>query len=358
MLLNCAVTALIIFLINFSFTIVFKAKWGSNSTEISAFYTGACSQSERISTRIHLVINILSTLLLGASNMCMQLLAAPTRSEIDRAHRDRYWLDIGVPSIRNLKYISRERLIVWVILGLSSVPLHFLSVDYDLRTTCGRGARLADYRRYNSAVFPTLASNSFSWVAVTPSFVDGALWSLDATQDTLNNRSHEQVLGLNFDRGTPVLQPLSRSIANYTLPTSDQISVLQKTALSNSTAFTNLTKIDCFRQYSSAFGDRSDVIVIVQTSNINNTGNSLLAYGSQSMVGTAPYAWLCKHSNTFSCKKIAGNGYENKTSEVAALQHWNIYGYEIDYCMASYRETDSRCSVMFSFRIMIGEKIS
>ena len=193
---------------------------------------------------------------------------------------------------------------------------------------------------------------------MTPSFVDGALWSLDATRDTLNNRSHELVLGLVGDRGTPVLQPLSRSITNYTLPTSDQISLLQKTAIANSTALTNLTKIDCFRQYSSAFGDRSDVILIIPTSNTNSTGNSLLAYGSQDMSGTAPYEWLCKNSNTFSCKELAGNGYENKTSEVAALQHWNIYGYEIDYCMASYRETDSRCSVMFSFRIMIGEKSS
>ena len=115
---------------------VFKAKWGSNGVDINAFYTGDCSKAERISTGIHLAINVLSTLLLGASNMCMQLLAAPTRSEIDRAHRDFYWLDIGVPSNRNLKYISRERLIVWVILGLSSVPLHFLFVNYNnLRTT-------------------------------------------------------------------------------------------------------------------------------------------------------------------------------------------------------------------------------
>ncbi len=207
-------------------------------------------------------------------------------------------------------------------------------------------------------MFPTLASNSFNWVAVTPSFFDGALWSRDATQDTLNNRGHEQVLGLVRDRGTPVLQPLSQSIGHYALPTSDQISLLQKTAVTNSTEFTNLNKIDCFRQYSSGFGDRSDVILVVPTSNINNTGNSLLAYGNEGMSHLQPSAWLCKNSNTFSCKKLAGNGYENKSSEVAALQHWNIYGYEIDHCMATYRETNSRCSVMFSFRIMIGEEIS
>lgn len=139
--------------------------------------------------------------------MCMQLLAAPTRSEIDRAHKDFYWLDIGVPCIRNLKYISQERLIVWVTLGLSSVLLHFWLVNDNLRATRGRSARLADYRRYNSAVFPALASNYLGWVAVTTSFVDGALWSVKATQDTLNDRDYEQVLGLVWGRGTPVLQP-------------------------------------------------------------------------------------------------------------------------------------------------------
>ena len=167
------------------------------------------------------------------------------------------------------------------------------------------------------------------------------------------------MLGLLHDDGTPVLQPLNNSIKNYALPTSDQIARLQKTILTNSTTFTNLTKIDCFRQYSSAFGDRSDVILVVPTSNINNTGNPLLAYGSQDMSATpAPYLWLCKKSNTISCKKLAGNGYETESSEAAALQHWNIYGYEIVYCMASYRETDSLCSVMFSFQMMIGEKNS
>lgn len=354
-LLSEAVIAVIIFLINLIFTVVFKVKWGSHRADINAFYTGSCSEAERISTGIHLAINVLSTLLLGASNMCMQLLAAPTRSEVNKAHKDFYWLDVGVPSIRNLKYISRERLIVWGVLGLSSVPLHFLSVNYNFRATHRSSRRFADYRRYNSAVFPTLASNSFDWVAVTPSFAEGAPWSVKATQDTLKSRGHELVLGLVHDIGTPVLQPLNLSIGNYALPTSDQISLLQKTAVTNSTAFTNLTKIDCFRQYSSAFGDRSDVLLVVPTPNINNTRNSLLAYGNQNMIDTAPYEWLCKNSNTFSCKKIAANGYEDTSSEVAALQHWNIYGYEIGYCMASYRETDSRCSVVFSFRIMIGK---
>lgn len=125
MLLTCSVTAVLVFLINLVSTAVLRVKWGSNGDIINIFQ-GDCSRIEKVSAGLHVIINLLSTLLLGASNMCMQLLAAPTRSEINIAHKDFIWLDIGVPSLRNLRYIGKERLAIWILLGLSSVPIHFL----------------------------------------------------------------------------------------------------------------------------------------------------------------------------------------------------------------------------------------
>ena len=122
---TCSVTAVTIFIINLVCTIIFKVKWGS-ANDIGTLFKGDCIRTHRLNSLLHVLINILSTLLLGSSNLCMQLLVAPRRSEIDRAHRKFTWLDTGVPSVRNLKHISRERLIVWIILGLSSIPLHFL----------------------------------------------------------------------------------------------------------------------------------------------------------------------------------------------------------------------------------------
>jgi hypothetical protein len=77
-------------------------------------------------TALHLLINLLSSLLLGASNYCMQRLVAPTRKEIDAVHAKRDWLDIGMPSVRNLPSINKGRTLLWVFLGLSSIPLHFV----------------------------------------------------------------------------------------------------------------------------------------------------------------------------------------------------------------------------------------
>lgn len=93
---------------------------------VVSLYEGSCSWAKNVDIAAHLLINALSTLLLGASNLCMQLLAAPTRKEVDKAHSQNRWLDIGVPSWRNLKSIKRTRCLMWCVLGLSSVPLHFM----------------------------------------------------------------------------------------------------------------------------------------------------------------------------------------------------------------------------------------
>ena len=81
---------------------------------------------------LHLAINVLSTILLSASNYCIQCLSSPTRQEVNKAHANAEWLDIGVPSIRDLRYIGWRRIITWWLLGLNSVPLHLMLVDISL----------------------------------------------------------------------------------------------------------------------------------------------------------------------------------------------------------------------------------
>jgi hypothetical protein len=89
-------------------------------------YEGNCSKTRSLNTWLHLVINILSTLLLSGSNYCMQCLLSPTRKEVDQAHSNHAWLDIGVLSVRNLRRISKLRVALWSLLCLSSLSLHLL----------------------------------------------------------------------------------------------------------------------------------------------------------------------------------------------------------------------------------------
>lgn len=122
---TCSILAFLVLLINVAGTVYFKIRWKPIG-DLGTLYRGDCSLSHRLNSRLHVIINILSTTLLAASNLCMQLLAAPTRREVDEAHRNHVWLDIGVPSFRNLKYISKRRRVAIFLLAISSIPLHFL----------------------------------------------------------------------------------------------------------------------------------------------------------------------------------------------------------------------------------------
>jgi hypothetical protein len=106
---------------------VLGSKHGISSNRgLIKLYEGDCERVKYMGIGAHVGINILSTLLLGNSNLCMQLLVAPTRDEIDAAHRRKVWLDIGIQSWRNLTNIKPSRMWIWVILLISSIPLHFM----------------------------------------------------------------------------------------------------------------------------------------------------------------------------------------------------------------------------------------
>jgi hypothetical protein len=122
---SCACSAFFVFIINLSGTIWAIRTKGQQDGR-GTIYGGSCTRVRELNVAIHLLINVLSTILLSASNYCMQCLSAPTRIEVDKAHAKRQWLDIGVPSIKNLTHISAKRVLLWWLLGLTSLPLHLL----------------------------------------------------------------------------------------------------------------------------------------------------------------------------------------------------------------------------------------
>ncbi|KAJ4292407.1 hypothetical protein N0V90_009069 [Kalmusia sp. IMI 367209] len=118
---------------------------------------GDAQSIERLSTGYHILINILSTILLTSSNYAMQLLCAPTRDEIDKAHAKDTWLDIGQVSLHNLSRVKRKRLVLWAILACSSAPLHLLQVDETLLL-------LLDF---NSSVFELVTGQDYQITVVS-----------------------------------------------------------------------------------------------------------------------------------------------------------------------------------------------
>ena len=118
--------ALIVLVINISLLLWITTNFRLSNDGIATVYEGSCKRKTKISIWCHLAINICSTLLLSASNNAMQCLSAPTRADVNSAHSRGVWLDIGIPSFKNLRTIGWKRVPLWAVLGLSSLPLHLL----------------------------------------------------------------------------------------------------------------------------------------------------------------------------------------------------------------------------------------
>lgn len=122
-ILAASVSSGTVLLINIIFTAWAAAKSGSG-VQVGTIYAGECAVVSATDSRLHIAINVMGTILLGASNFTMQCLTAPTRKQVDEAHAKGKYLDIGLPSPKNLRGWKKK--ILFTLLVLSTVPLHFL----------------------------------------------------------------------------------------------------------------------------------------------------------------------------------------------------------------------------------------
>lgn len=87
-------------------------------------YAGDCTRVKNIDTYSHLALNLLAMLLLGSGNFAMQVLSSPVRENVDIAHTELRYLDIGISSFRNLWVIGHKKRSTWVFLALTSLLAH------------------------------------------------------------------------------------------------------------------------------------------------------------------------------------------------------------------------------------------
>ena len=241
---------------------------------VATIYQGQCAKTKDLVTVLHLATCILSSLLLGASNYCMQMLSAPTRKDVDAAHARRKWLNIGVASFKNLLYVDRRNAFVYFLLGISSIPLHLL---------------------WNSAFLDTLASNDYVYSAVTESFLEGAPWNNSKVFLPINEYPDEAQAMLN----------------HYT---------------NNSLIRINTT--DCINAYNVAFMTEYSNVLLVYNNAANINGvdnNSLLLQGlndggvseSSTLTRCARGQWMCGPNSSCALNQIA----RDNTS------HWNPWDF-------------------------------
>lgn len=296
-----------VLIINVILTIWASSKYGVKSG-IGTVQAGACSKTKRLATWLHFAINALGTLLLGASNYAMQCLSAPTREEIDRAHGRHVWMDIGVPSMRNLWRISRSRLVMWFLVAASSIPLHLM---------------------YNSAVFSTLSAQEYTVFTVTNDFLTGATFNLSqaltmpdgvyqASYNDKDPRALEKKTANNMRANLPGLQRLENK--------------------------------DCIRMYSEQIiSTRSNVLLV--TSSKNDTTAIMDFWPRQSpnfdRQGLYIPPWPCDYP-------YDTGSPNNKTCDIgkkaAEANSWHMNGRPIQYCLS--QPVEEYCRLQFSTGIM------
>ncbi|KAI0426759.1 hypothetical protein F5Y09DRAFT_50659 [Xylaria sp. FL1042] len=309
LLLQVALIA-IIFSTNLFILLYASSKYPSING-VGLLYAGECDTVKTANRLLHLLINILSTGMLSASTFCIQLQASPTRADVDKAHKLNTWLDIGAPSLRNLKYIGRGRVIVCVVLASSSLPIHLI---------------------FNSAVFQSLASNDYSVAVVKESFTSGGSWDLSTAE-----RNHQDYPGWDDEEVTPPVQDYNSIIEG-----------IQKDIMNDLYEYRNVS--DCYALYEDYWAPQQGNVVVVATHEERTKGDndSLLLY-----TFVAP-----RYDNYAKNLWAASNGTASYvsfspepppiTTLLLGPQH-----YKASYCLVQFvSDSDVRCRLEYSTHIL------
>ncbi|KAK9419885.1 hypothetical protein SUNI508_06891 [Seiridium unicorne] len=296
-----------VFVVNLALTAFAVSKYQSQNG-VGVIYDGDCNTVKQLDQWLHLLINLLSTGLLSASNYCMQLQAAPTRDDIDRAHEANTWLDIGIPSWRNLGYISGWRRFTWILLAFSSVPLHLL---------------------YNSAVFQSLASNDYTIAVVKDSFLNGSTFNL-----TTAEQNREGDFAWDDSRVNPP--------QNYTKIIYD----MQQAAMSNTYEQRNVSA--CFDLYDDYWAPQGNGVFFVKNESVQTTANnSLLMYVS---IFPRYDDWA---KNMWAISNGTGSFVANSPTSPVTTWYLGPPHYEVSHCLVQRMESSTnRCRFEFSPPIM------
>ncbi|CAK7230636.1 hypothetical protein SCUCBS95973_007642 [Sporothrix curviconia] len=81
--------------------VIFSSDGSSDAT--------SCSAARSVAWVLRAVLALFTMALLAGAQYVFQVLSSPTRAELDAAHLSRQWLDIGVPSLRNVMFLLRNR---------------------------------------------------------------------------------------------------------------------------------------------------------------------------------------------------------------------------------------------------------
>jgi hypothetical protein len=326
-----ALAGIVILLIN---VITLAVMYGQHQTDRQSitFFTGSCDIAEKINTGAHLVLNVLSTILLAYSNFSMQCLGSPSRTEVDSAHEKHHWLNIGIPSIRNVLFVSKTKAALWLFLAVSSFPLHMI---------------------WNSTVFQTKNSYDYFAISITEDFLHGANWTLPTSADDALSLKYTPLDGWTNEDVNRILQDLQMEAMDSKLK--------------------GLNVRDCVeRYYTDILFDRRHVLLVRGNSSSSfqerstemsqNSSVGSIYYASNTTGGQDSedplYQWICDNdpsslgscpSNTFDYSSWSPSVYEGTNDGTFG---WSTGG-PVKYCYSQLAPEKCKVGIIPTFLIIV-----
>ncbi|KAB8263535.1 hypothetical protein BDV32DRAFT_135786 [Aspergillus pseudonomiae] len=302
LLFGCVISVVVL-VFNLGFTL-----WAVQHRHVQdgqgVLYAGDCKKVRNAGIGFHLVINILSTSLLSASNYCM-VLGAPTRKEVDTAHRTGQWLDVGVLSVRNLSQITKKRFWLWMCLAFSSLPLHLMYAPCFV-------------------AFSTLSANACHVFAANGSPNDTAVSVIES--DFGDNGNRQAALRLHAKAQNGTLRRLDNSA--------------------------------CVNAYATAFQSTYGSLILV-TGNATPADHFNLVYTQQvfktnvAVVGASGYNWICEdlEHHKYEWQLTPCITSLPQVQARVAENNWTVGGYKSEYCLVE--EPTPHCKLQYSLYLVV-----
>ncbi|KAK0118615.1 hypothetical protein ONS96_011706 [Cadophora gregata f. sp. sojae] len=321
-----ATSAGTVLLINLIFTI-WAGATSKSGMKLGTLYTGEC----------------------GASNYTMQCLSSPTRSEVDVAHAMGKYMDVGLPSFRNLHGWKKK--ILFTLLVVSTLPLHFL---------------------WNSAVFTTTQRLDYNVYVVTPDFLTNA--TVDCNQNATVGFGRKPTSTTDYNQ----IKPLNSTRLNYWNQTisdnywwsNDMCNISQ--ALQANAIDGSLTRLDnaaCITAYgpgSALMKGYANLLAVTKEKPATTNNTVLMSFKYEQFVSNfTGNRWICDPSylaaNNNKCNykqmaKKSADSWSLARLKGTKEENWKfVLGEEwpIDYCLAEPTHLTGMCQLQYSLVIML-----
>lgn len=122
-------------------------------SRITELYAGQCSRAKLINQCIQLVCAITAIGMSVSFDFFIRLVSSPTVEDLHKAHSRGQSLDVGIHSFRNLRQLSPWRMLCWVLLVATGIPIQLF---------------------FHSSTFIAYTSTAYSIFMVSDAFTTGA----------------------------------------------------------------------------------------------------------------------------------------------------------------------------------------